>query len=100
MSRMSALTTFRLIGSPTKPGWPYCRPCCDCVAWLDAGEILVLGATAGVGEGFCCGAVAAIVTVESMEVAVGTAAASPAAKLCTPHRQMKTRTSVVLMVAF
>src|SRR5689334_719273 len=32
MSRMSALTTFRLIGSPTNPGWPYWRPCSDCLS--------------------------------------------------------------------
>jgi hypothetical protein len=30
MSRMSALTTLRLMGSPTKPGWPYCAPCVVC----------------------------------------------------------------------
>jgi hypothetical protein len=30
MSRMSALTTLRLIGSPTKPGWPYILPCAVC----------------------------------------------------------------------
>ncbi len=27
---MSALTTLRLIGSPTKPGWPYILPCAVC----------------------------------------------------------------------
>src|SRR5215204_6057970 len=32
MSRMSALTTFRLIGSPTNPGCPYWRPCSDCLS--------------------------------------------------------------------
>src|SRR5579885_760537 len=34
MSRMSALTTLRLIGSPTKPGWPYCAPCETCAVWF------------------------------------------------------------------
>src|ERR671915_565575 len=32
MSRMSALTTLRLIGSPTNPGCPYWRPCSDCLS--------------------------------------------------------------------
>src|SRR5437868_13142920 len=49
MSRTSALTTFRLIGSPTKPAWPYCRPWFDCADMLSfAGETAGL---AGVGEG-------------------------------------------------
>src|SRR5690242_316707 len=30
MSRMSAFTTLRLIGSPTNPPWPYWRPCPGC----------------------------------------------------------------------
>src|SRR6476469_7149313 len=98
MSRMSALTTFKLIGSPTKPGWPYCLPCCDWFAWFGAGEILAVGA--GTGEGICCAAVTSGVAEASTEVAVGTAVASPAAKLCTPHIQIKTRTSVALLVAF
>src|ERR1700737_4744014 len=49
MSRMSALTTFKLIGSPTKPPWPYCRPWLDCADMLSlAGETPGLE---GVGEG-------------------------------------------------
>src|SRR5215831_7854920 len=48
MSRISALTTFRLIGSPTDPLWPYWRPCPDCCDMLSlAGDVPVL---AGVGE--------------------------------------------------
>src|SRR5215831_9940799 len=46
MSRMSALTTFRLIGSPTNPVWPYWRPCPGCCDMLSlAGDVLT-----GVGE--------------------------------------------------
>src|SRR3954469_22065927 len=34
MSRTSALTTLRLIGSPTKPDWPYCLPWPACICML------------------------------------------------------------------
>src|SRR5215467_11494620 len=48
MSRMSAFTTFRLIGSPTNPVWPYWRPCPGCCDMLSlAGDVPVLP---GVGE--------------------------------------------------
>src|SRR5262245_8310785 len=52
MSRMSALTTLRLIGSPMNPGCPYCLPCSDCLSV--ARDI----PTGGVGDGaavvVCC----------------------------------------------
>src|ERR1044072_3414615 len=41
---MSALTTLRLMGSPTKPGWPYRCPCSDCATlFCEVGEIFTDG---------------------------------------------------------
>src|ERR1044072_3321846 len=34
MSRTSALTTLRLIDSPTNPSWPYCLPWPACICML------------------------------------------------------------------
>src|SRR5260370_40862394 len=54
MSRTSALTALRLIGSPTNPDWPYCCPWLLCAAILSlAGEIRGRGGGVGDGEGFC-----------------------------------------------
>jgi uncharacterized protein YaeQ len=50
-----------------------------------------LGATLGVGEGCCCAA--GSLAVFAMEL-------SADAKVWMPQRQRKTRTSVVLLVAF
>src|SRR5215831_169098 len=49
MSRMSALTTFRLIASPTNPGCPYWRPWPCCIDMLSLAG-LPMG-LAGSGEG-------------------------------------------------
>src|SRR6266705_3369745 len=49
MSRISAFTTFRLIGSPTNPGMPYRRPWSACAAMLSlVGDI---PDDLGVGDG-------------------------------------------------
>src|SRR5262244_2202745 len=51
MSRTSALTTFRLIGSPANPTWPYCRPWFPCcIMFSFAGELTGFEPN-GVGEG-------------------------------------------------
>src|SRR5262245_5141803 len=87
MSRMSALTTFRLIGSPTNPGCPYWRPCSDCLSF--AGDM----PTGGVGIGFAvelCWAG----SWPSLLTALFGAANTPAAK-----RQTSDRTSAVLLMA-
>src|SRR5258708_28604238 len=58
MSRTSALTTLRLIGSPTNPDWPYCCPWLPWAAILSlAGEILGRVGGVGDGEGFCSRAI-------------------------------------------
>src|SRR5215831_14125306 len=49
MSRTSALTTFKLIGSPTNPGWPYCLPWPDCIDMLSLAGLPI--GLAGSGEG-------------------------------------------------
>src|ERR1041385_7219053 len=53
VSRTSALTTFRLIGSPTNPDWPYCRPWLACCAMLSFNG--VPPRFTGVGEGSAIG---------------------------------------------
>src|SRR5215470_6134390 len=52
MSRMSALTTLRLIGSPMNPGCPYCLPCSDCLSL--ARDIPTGGVGDGAATAVCC----------------------------------------------
>src|SRR6185369_3301649 len=87
MSRMSALTTFRLIGSPTKPGCPYWRPCSDCLSF--AGDM----PTGGVGIGFA-DKVCWAGSWPSLMTAFFVAANTPAAE-----RHTSERTSAVLLMA-
>src|SRR5437870_2110471 len=51
MSRTSALTTFKLIGSPTNPTWPYCRPWAAWGAVLSLLGVIPVGRGGGVGDG-------------------------------------------------
>src|SRR2546426_6605303 len=111
MSRMSALTTFRLIGSPTKPGCPYCLPWSDCAILSAAAEIATTGVGVGEGEGFCCGAAAAcwlefpeiVMTFAKRKVVALITAATGAPfvtpRALAPNRHRKSRTSVVLSMA-
>src|SRR6185369_3140428 len=77
MSRMSALTTFRLIGSPINPGCPYWRPWSDC---LSVARVIPTGGVgAGIADEVCW---------------AGFWANTPAAE-----RHTSNRTSVVLVMA-
>ena len=95
---MSALTTLRLMGSPTKPGWPYCRPCC---VWRScAGDVITPGVCVGEAGGRCCVWVGntSLAATASKLVRAGVGSFG-AAKLPMPLRQISNRTSVVLFVA-
>src|SRR6185503_7135910 len=51
MSRISALTTFRLIGSPINPDWPYWRPWPICVDIFSLAGVIPGLSGVGVGSG-------------------------------------------------
>src|SRR5882724_1435639 len=98
MSLISALTTFRLMGSPTKPGWPYCRPCCVCRSC--DGEIAALGVGVGVADDPCCTWFGKPLLAATLSALIPDSGSSlGAAKLPMPQRHISNRTSVVLFVA-
>src|SRR5678815_3232960 len=96
MSRMSALTTFRLIGSPTNPGCPYCLPCSDCLSVerdIPTGGVGVGAAAIAVCLDCCTAGVWSSVLLPTTFDSVG------AAKAVMPERHTSNRTSVVQMMA-
>src|SRR5215210_2595943 len=84
MSRMSALTTFRFIGSPINPGCPYWRPWSDCLSV--AGDM----PTGGVGIGVAAACWTGFWSSEEYFVA---------ARMPVAERHTSDRTSVVLLPA-